>query len=377
VTGEAELRYDAAWKVSEAGRPLSLSLPFGVGERPLRGERVHHYFDNLLPDSMPIRRRIAAAFAHRVRSTRSICSRRSGATAWARCNCSTKTKRPSRRAASTARRSTRPTSNGCCSTAGALPARQRRDDEPLRISLAGARENRAAPSRRPLARRGATPTTHILKLPLGLIGHRRSISIPRWRTSGCVSLLAAYGLPVSSARIATFGAQKVLAVERFDRAVSRTGALLPAAGGFLPGARRCAAFQVRNRRRPGVREIADPAASVATGRADIDTFLAAQIVWMMAAPDGHAKNFSLRLLPGGRFQLAPLYDVMSIWPVAGDGGNQWSWHKASLAMAVWGKSRHYRMRDVKRAFQRHGAALSHGSDAECYRSTDRTHARRD
>jgi serine/threonine-protein kinase HipA len=99
--------------------------------------------------------------------------------------------------------------------------------------------------------------------------------------------------------------------------------------------------------------------------------------WMMAAPDGHAKNFSLRLLPGGRFQLAPLYDVMSIWPVAGDGGNQWSWHKASLAMAVWGKSRHYRMRDVKRAFQRHGAALSHGSDAECYRSTDRTHARRD
>jgi serine/threonine-protein kinase HipA len=49
--------------------------------------------------------------------------------------------------------------------------------------------------------------------------------------------------------------------------------------------------------------------------------------------------------------------------VAGDGGNQWSWHKASLAMAVWGKSRHYRMRDVKRAFQ-HGAALSLWFDAE-------------
>ena len=56
-TGDMELRYDAAWKQSAAGRPLSLSLPFGIGERPLRGERVHNYFDNLLPDSPQIRLR--------------------------------------------------------------------------------------------------------------------------------------------------------------------------------------------------------------------------------------------------------------------------------------------------------------------------------
>jgi serine/threonine-protein kinase HipA len=101
----------------------------------------------------------------------------------------------------------------------------------------------------------------------------------------CLALLAAYGLPVSSARIATFGAQKVLAVERFDRAVSRTGALLRLPQeDFCHGARRCAAFQVRNRRRPGVREIADLLRQSQQARADIDTFLAAQIVyWMMAA----------------------------------------------------------------------------------------------
>ena len=60
--GDMELLYDADWKQSAVGRPLSLSLPFGVGEAPLRGERVNHFFDNLLPDSDAIRRRLAARF---------------------------------------------------------------------------------------------------------------------------------------------------------------------------------------------------------------------------------------------------------------------------------------------------------------------------
>lgn len=60
--GDMELRYDTGWKQSWAGRPLSLSLPFGIGEAPLRGERVNHYFDDLLPDSDAIRRRLAARF---------------------------------------------------------------------------------------------------------------------------------------------------------------------------------------------------------------------------------------------------------------------------------------------------------------------------
>ena len=34
---------------------------------------------------------------------------------------------------------------------------------------------------------------------------------------------------------------------------------------------------------------------------------------MLRAIDGHAKNFSLFLNPGGRFQLTPLYDVLSAW----------------------------------------------------------------
>src|SRR4051812_45549571 len=60
--GAVELQYDRAWKDSPAGRPLSLSLPFGVDDAPLRGERVQNYFDNLLPDSAAIRKRIAGRF---------------------------------------------------------------------------------------------------------------------------------------------------------------------------------------------------------------------------------------------------------------------------------------------------------------------------
>jgi hypothetical protein len=69
---------------------------------------------------------------------------------------------------------------------------------------------------------------------------------------------------------------------------------------------------------PGVPELAGILRRSEAAQADLDTLFTALVVfWMLAAPDGHAKNFSLRLLPGGRFRLTPLYDVMSIWPVEG------------------------------------------------------------
>jgi serine/threonine-protein kinase HipA len=82
---------------------------------------------------------------------------------------------------------------------------------------------------------------------------------------------------------------------------------------------------------------------------DLTTLLKAQILfWMLAAPDGHAKNFSIRVLPQGRYQLTPLYDVMSIWPVEGKGPNQFSMFKAKMAMAVLGKNKHYLLKDIQR-----------------------------
>jgi HipA-like protein len=54
--------YDASWLTSPNTRPLSLSLPLAQGTASFTGEKVENYFDNLLPDSINIRKRVAAKF---------------------------------------------------------------------------------------------------------------------------------------------------------------------------------------------------------------------------------------------------------------------------------------------------------------------------
>jgi serine/threonine-protein kinase HipA len=60
--------------------------------------------------------------------------------------------------------------------------------------------------------------------------------------------------------------------------------------------------------------------------------------WLLGATDGHAKNFSIFLQPGGRFRLTPLYDVMSTQPAL-DAGQL---RKKKMKLAVsFGENRHY------------------------------------
>jgi serine/threonine-protein kinase HipA len=71
-------------------------------------------------------------------------------------------------------------------------------------------------------------------------------------------------------------------------------------------------------------------------------FLRTQVVfWLLAAIDGHAKNFSVFLLPAGGFQLTPRYDVLSAYPMLGHGRGKLAPQKVKMAMAVEGKNRHY------------------------------------
>jgi serine/threonine-protein kinase HipA len=74
---------------------------------------------------------------------------------------------------------------------------------------------------------------------------------------------------------------------------------------------------------------------------------------MLAATDGHAKNFSIRMLTGGRYQLTPLYDVLSAWPVIGSKANQIPLQKARLAMAIHSKGVHYKIKDIQRRHFHH------------------------
>lgn len=177
-----------------------------------------------------------------------------------------------------------------------------------------------------------------------------------------LQILREFGLTVTNSELATFKGQRVLIVERFDRKHSTSGTWWMR----LPQEDFCQAFGVS----PNVKYESDgdpDFGSIARllhqsihPDQDRDTLLTAQILfWMLAATDGHAKNFSIRMLPGGQFQLAPLYDVLSAWPVIGRGGGRWEIQKVKLAMAVEGQNRHYKLQDIKRRYFNH-MAYQHG-----------------
>lgn len=63
------------------------------------------------------------------------------------------------------------------------------------------------------------------------------------------------------------------------------------------------------------------------------------LFWLLAAIDGHAKNFSIFLQPGGSYQLTPAYDVMSAFPLVAK--HQLEQQNLKMAMAAKGTNRHY------------------------------------
>lgn len=207
-------------------------------------------------------------------------------------------------------------------------------------------------------------------IPLGLVGNMRA----DMRTSVhnewlCLKLLEQFGLPVAHADIATFADHPaVLVVERFDRRLDASGTRILR----LPQEDFCQVLGVHPLRKyesdggPGIDDIARYLHGSVQARRDLRTLLQSQVLfWLMAATDGHAKNFSLRLLPGGAYELAPLYDVLSAWTIIGEGGNQLSWHKARLAMSVSARSPHYRLAEImRRHFNATAARVGWGDDAE-------------
>ncbi len=78
---------------------------------------------------------------------------------------------------------------------------------------------------------------------------------------------------------------------------------------------------------------------------DQTRFLKAQILfWLIGATDGHAKNFSIFLGPGGRFNMTPLYDVLTAQPSLD--AHHIVKKQMKLAMSA-GNSRHYTMESIQ------------------------------
>lgn len=370
--GSAQLRYDQEWVHSNKGRPVSLSLPFLVGDAVHKGSAVENYFDNLLPDNLNIRKRLASRF--KADSTEAFDMLKAlGRDCVGALQLMGEDEEPDNIHQTTAVALDASEVEHLLLRASSdqPPGGEEEEDADLRISLAGVQEKTALlllgdQWHRPT---GATPTSHIFKLPLGLLGHRR-VDFTRsvdneWL---CLRLLSAFGLDAAAAEIGTFGQQRVLIVERFDRMPSddRQWLLRLPQEDFCQVHGLPSSKKYENEGGPGLFELAKVLHYSKTREHDLATLLKTQLLfWMLRATDGHAKNFSIALLGGGEYQLTPLYDVISAWPVVGAGDNQWAEQRLRLAMAVLGKSKHYRCAQVQRRHFNHTARkLGYGRDME-------------
>ena len=383
--GRDRFSYDKGWIADSQSRALSLSLPM-TSDAAITGDAVRYYFDNLLPDSQGIRDRIHARFNTRSVSTFDLLEAIGrdcvGAVQllpegeepkrWDRLNVQRLKPKEIEAILRAVPTSSAPLLNGTDDTGD------------FRVSLAGAQEKTALTKigrhwYRPL---GSTPTTHILKLPLGLVGNRRldlSHSVNNeWL---CAALLKEMGLLVASTDIGRFGDQRALIAERFDRRWQNVGDGDPRAANFEPlkdtwiarlpqedfcqvtGRPHTAKYE--NEGGPSMRDILNVLARAESPSSDQRRFMLAQLVfWMLAATDGHAKNFSIYHHRGGGFGLTPLYDVLSTWPVVGRRADRLDIHELRLAMALRGRNAHYKIVEIQ---PRHFQALAHEyPDAEAW-----------
>ncbi|MBI1209723.1 MAG: hypothetical protein GC191_20880 [Azospirillum sp.] len=232
-SGAVEFQYDHGWLAWEHAVPVSLSLP--LREDRYAGDPVIAVFDNLLPDSAPIRRRMAervGAGGYDVYSLLAKVGRD--------CVGALQFLPEGQIPGPAGQIEGRPIDNdeiGSKLGALALAPLGMDENEEFRISLAGAQEKTALLfwNERWHLPHGATPTTHILKPQIGRLPNGIDLSRSVENEYLCLKLAAAVGLPVANAEIAEFAGQRVLVVERFDRLWTKDGLLDAANGNEPPG----------------------------------------------------------------------------------------------------------------------------------------------
>jgi len=136
-------------------------------------------------------------------------------------------------------------------------------------------------------------------------------------------LVKAYGLPVAECEVIQAGNIKALSVQRFDRQYSSDGQWLMR----RPQEDYCQVLNIpsglkyENQGGPGIEAIMKHLLGSKNAQQDRYNFMKAQVLfWLLGASDGHAKNFSIFILPNGEYQLTPLYDILSVYPVVSKQG---------------------------------------------------------
>jgi serine/threonine-protein kinase HipA len=344
-SGTQEFIYSDSWLEQRAAIPISLSLP--LTDKTHKGDVVYNYFDNLLPDSMDIRNRIQAIFGAKTSQPFDLLTHIGRDCVGAVQLLSEQTEVDIKKIEGTPLSDTE-IANELRNYKTAPLGMGREQD--FRISIAGAQEKTALlyHEEKWFRPTGATPTTHIFKLPIGNIEHAGidlSESVENeWL---CLEILRAFGLPVPEVSIEQFDDVKVLVVQRFDRELAQDSSWIirhPTedmcqATGTAP------ALKYEGDGGPGINSIMELLKSSVTPEHDRKQFMQSVFLfWLLGAIDGHAKNFSIFLKQGGRFEITPLYDVISAYPLAEK--RQLDYHKIKMAMALHGKNTHYKWQNI-------------------------------
>lgn len=343
--------YDPRWLASEHVRPISLSIPI-LPSRKVTGQAVEFFFDNLLPDSRDIRSRLAAKYKTGDSEAFSLLTEVGRDCVGAIQIVPQDEEPPLVQQILATPYSEADIANHLRGIPkGALNVDD--DDDALRLSIAGAQEKTALLNvggqwYKP---EGATPTTHLLKLPLGLVGGRKLDLQHSVENEWLCSLIArAFGIEVAECEIGQFEDQKALIVTRFDREYSEDGTWIVR----IPQEDMCQALGVPSHRKyqkdegPGIEEIQQILKGSARSEEDVLAFYQAQVLfYLLVATDGHAKNFSIHIDRGGEYMLTPLYDVLSLSPIIGQGAGEVEYSRAKLAMAIKAKNQHYAIKELQ------------------------------
>lgn len=337
TSGAIDFQYAQSWLAWEDAFPASISLP--LREDRYVGDPVIAVFDNLLPDNDDIRRRVAArsdadgidAYSLLAAIGRDCVGALQflpdGADPGKAGTVDGKSVSDKEIGQTLSNLATAPLGIG--------------EDKEFRISITGAQDKTALLRIDDawLVPHGTTATTHILKPQIGV---REGLDLTHSVENEhfCMRILAGLNIPVADTDIANFDGQTALAIKRFDRQWASDGRLLR-----VPQEDCCQALSLPPTRKyqafggPTLVNILDFLKGSDDPDYDQLIFLKSQIAfWLLAAVDGHAKNFSVFLHPQGGFQLTPLYDVMSAQHVYDKKQIQ---HKdMKLAMSV-GNNNHY------------------------------------
>ena len=347
TTGANTFQYAEAWLTTPGARPLSLSMP--LRSAVYEGQQVYNFFENLLPDRKDIRSKMQTRFHTSTNQPFDLLSAVGSDCVGAVQLChqlpGPNVKTVTKQALSEAEIAERLRNHKM------EPLGMTREVDDFRISIAGAQEKTGLlwHHQQWCLPTGTTPTSHIFKLPIGVItSHNIDLSESCENEWLCLKIAEAFGLPVAKADIQTFENVKVLVVERFDRKWSRDGSWLMR----LPQEDMCQVFGVASSNKYqadgglGIVEIMKVLIGSNQPQIDREQFFKTQILfWLLAAIDGHAKNFSVYLDPNAGYRLTPLYDVLSAYPSMQT--KEIPKQKAKMAMALKGKKNRYEWSQIQ------------------------------